>query len=136
MRLAQINEIKNSEQQSDVDITPMLDVIFILLIFFIVTASFIEESGVSVSKPNSIKSENPSESIVVRVLDAGQVSVQGAILDHRSVRPAVTRLLAESPDSSVAVQVEKRAKTESLIKVVDALESANVILPPISLIDS
>lgn len=136
MRLAQINEIKNSEQQSDVDLTPMLDVIFILLIFFIVTASFIEESGISVNKPNSIKSDNPTESIVVRVLDAGQVSVQGAILDLRSVRPAVTRLLAESPDSLVAVQVETRAKTESLIKVVDALESANVMLPPISLVDS
>ena len=123
----------------DIDITPMLDVVFIMLIFFIVTASFVKENGFGLfSPPPPIKNtEQPSTlPIVVKVTALDTIEIQDRVVNYKSVRPTIIRLKAESPDASVVVRIDKKAKTKMVIKAVDGIRAANVALPAISLASS
>jgi len=121
-------------QDQEVDLTPMLDVIFIMLIFFIVTASFAKESGLALNKPEPSNDQSTQKSIVLQVLEAGHITIQGQPVDVRAIKPTITRLIAENPEAEVAVRLHKRAKTHNIVKAIDALHAAKVIHPPISLI--
>ena len=126
----------SAEEETDIDITPMLDVVFIMLIFFIVTASFIKESGVGVYSPPVNNDPPPIDTpkpIVVKVTRLGEIKIQDRTVDHRAVRPTITRMIAESPESSVVVKVDPKAKTKLIIQAVDGIRAANVLLPSVSL---
>lgn len=123
-------------QNSDVDLTPMLDVVFIMLIFFIVTASFVKESGLAINKPAPSVVTASQPPIVLEVLQAGLITIQSKPVGHRAVKPMMTRLIAEKPDAQVAVRVHKSAKTKHIIQALDALKAANVAQPPVSFIRS
>lgn len=126
---------KISSEETDIDITPMLDVVFIMLIFFIVTASFVKESGIDINKPAADTASQPTASpIVVEVTDLGEIMIQGRFVDHRSIRPTIIRLRAESPDSSVIVRVDTEAKTKQLVQAIDGIRAAKVELPSVSLV--
>ena len=121
-------------QYSDIDITPMLDVVFIMLIFFIVTASFVKESGIGLySPPASKPSEISQPPILVRVTDDDRIVVQGREIDGRALRPTILRLRAENPDINISVVIEPAARTRFVVQAVDGIRSANVSLPAISL---
>ncbi len=126
----------NHAQESEVDLTPMLDVVFIILIFFIVTASFIKESGLTLNSPLASEDKAKHSPIVLEVLQAGRIKIEGIAVDARAIKPVVTRLTAEKPDASVVVRVHKSSKTQHVVTVLDALKSANVDQPPVSLIKS
>lgn len=116
------------EDQADIDLTPMLDVVFIMLIFFIVTASFIKESGVDVNRPDQTKNQpaDASKSIVVRVTQTDEIWIDQRRVDKRSVRSIIERKYAENPKAGVVVSAANEAKTEAYVSVIDAARAAGV----------
>jgi len=126
----------SNEEETDIDITPMLDVVFIMLIFFIVTASFVKESGLDLNKPpasNDPPNPDAPKPIVVEISDLNEIRIQNRIVDVRTVKATITRMKAESPESSVVVKVDPKAKTRSIIETIDGIRSANVLQPTISM---
>jgi biopolymer transport protein ExbD len=118
---------KKQEDDAKIDITPMLDVVFIMLIFFIVTATFVKESGIDVNRPDAataVKKEKAN--ILIAINENNEIWVDRRQVDIRSVRPNIERLHAENPQGSVVIQADKKAYTETLIKVMDAARSAGV----------
>jgi len=117
----------SEDDESNIDITPMLDVVFIMLIFFIVTATFVKESGIDVNRPDAataVKKEKAN--ILVAINEKNEIWIDKREVDIRSVRPNIERLHAENPQGSVVIQADKKAYTETLIKVMDAARSAGV----------
>ena len=113
---------------AEIDLTPMLDVVFIMLIFFIVVASFIKEAGVEVNRPddNQQTDSEDSISIVVEVAADNQIWMQNRRVDVRAVRANIQRLLAEDPEAPVTVKVEKGAEAGVVVDVADAAREAGV----------
>lgn len=115
------------EDESAIDITPMLDVVFIMLIFFIVTATFIKEAGIDVNRPDAATAVKQEKANILIAINANnEIWIDRRQVDIRSVRPNIERLHAENPQGSVVIQADKESKTETLIKVMDAARSAGV----------
>lgn len=115
------------EEESNIDMTPMLDVVFIMLIFFIVTATFVKESGIDVNRPNAataVKKERAN--ILVAISDKGEIWINKRRIDKRAVQANIERLRAENPQGTVVIQADKKATTEVLIAVMDASRAAGV----------
>jgi biopolymer transport protein ExbD len=125
---------RRKTDDSDIDITPMLDVVFIMLIFFIVTASFVKENGIGLYSPSTNEPrENSNPLITVMVSSQNKILVQEREVDSRALRPTILRLRAENPDAQVNVIVEPQALTRYVVLAVDGIRAANVNLPSISL---
>jgi biopolymer transport protein ExbD len=108
------------EDQSEINLTPMLDVTFILLIFFIVTASFIKEAGIDVNKPPAATAEPKERANILIAIDKNnQVWVNRRIVDLRAVRANVERLMAENPQGSVVIQADEKSENGVFVKVMD-----------------
>lgn len=119
--------LQEQEEKEDIDMTPMLDVVFILLIFFIVTASFVKEAGIDVNRPEAataVKKERAN--ILVAISDKGDVWINKRKVDIRSVQANIERLKAENPQGTVVIQADKKATTDTLIKVMDSARAAGV----------
>lgn len=115
------------EQESPIDLTPMLDVVFILLIFFIVTASFVKESGIEVNKPQAqtaVQKELANIFIAINAQD--EIWIDKRKVDVRSLRAVIERLHAENPQSSIVIQADKRSTNEKLVNVMDAARQAGI----------
>ena len=126
----------STEEEADIDITPMLDVVFIMLIFFIVTASFVKETAIDINKPdasNTPPPPNQPKPIVVEINELSEIRISNRLLDSRRVKPVITRLKAESPESSVIVKVDPDAKTNTIIQAIDGIRSANVPQPTVTM---
>ncbi len=106
-------------EESDVNLTPMLDVVFIMLIFFIVTASFVKESGIEINRPQAATSEKKLASILIAITANDQVWIQKRAVDIRAVRANVERLLAENPQGAVVIQADRESKNWLLVEVMD-----------------
>ncbi|MBR9761933.1 MAG: ExbD/TolR family protein [Luminiphilus sp.] len=120
---------KEQEQGgAEIDLTPMLDVVFIMLIFFIVVASFIKEAGVEVNRPDDNQPDNPedSTSILVEVASDNQIWMENRRVDIRAVRANIQRLLAEDPEAPVTIKVEKGAEAGIVVDVADAARESGV----------
>ena len=115
------------DEETNIELMPLLDVVFILLIFFIVTTSFVKESGVEVSKPSAkTATKKESATIFVAIKDNGEIWIQKRKVELGSVRANIEKLHAESPEGSVVIQADKSSKTGILIEVMDQIRSANV----------
>ncbi len=115
------------EEESEINITPMLDVVFIMLIFFIVTATFVKEAGIEVNRPDAataVKQEKAN--ILIAIGPNNDIWLDRRRIDIRAVRPNIERLHAENPQGSVIIQADKESKTETLITVMDASRQAGV----------
>ena len=118
---------KHAEDQDDVNLTPMLDIVFIMLIFFVVTASFIKEAGIDVNRPGAITAERKIRaSILIAINEDGHIWIDKRQVDERAVRANIERLLAENPQGSVVIQADRKAKTGVLVKIMDAARLAGV----------
>ena len=112
---------------SGIDVTPMLDVVFILLIFFIVTATFVKESGIEVNRPDAATAvQQERANILVAINAANEVWIDRRQIDIRAVQPNIERLRAENPQGSVIIQADRESTTEVLVKVMDAARAAGV----------
>ncbi len=121
-----------SRDQSEVNLTPMLDVVFIMLIFFIVTASFVKEAGIDVTRPSASTAERKERgNIMVAITASDQIWIDRRPVDPRSIRANIERLHAENPQGSVIIQADENSKNGLLVRVMDAARAANV--PNVSL---
>ena len=116
--------MRRRHRESDeaiINITPMLDIVFIMLIFFIVTTSFVKEFAVDMSRPSNEppKTEKLSEVIFVRIDDVGQIFISDRLTDIRAVRANILSGLAQKPDASVVVAAARDADVGVLVRVVD-----------------
>ncbi|WP_198555587.1 ExbD/TolR family protein [Colwellia sp. 75C3] len=119
--------LQDQDEKEEIDMTPMLDVVFILLIFFIVTASFVKEAGIDVNRPEAataVKKERAN--ILVAISDKGDIWINKRKVDIRSVQANIERLKAENPQGTVVIQADKKSTTDTLIKVMDSARAAGV----------
>ncbi len=116
---------EQAEEGANIDLTPMLDVVFIMLIFFIVVASFIKEAGIEVNRPDNTQSD-PSDatSILVQIRSDDQIWMENRRVDARAVRANIQRLLAADPEAPVSIKVDKGATASSVVDVADAAREA------------
>ncbi len=115
------------EDEAQIDLTPMLDVVFIMLIFFIVTASFIKEAGVEVNRPEASTSQPVDNvNILVAVNANNEIWMDNRRIDVRAVRANIERLHAENPKGAVVIQADNKSNTETVAAVLDAAREAGV----------
>jgi biopolymer transport protein ExbD len=117
------------EDEAEINITPMLDIVFIMLIFFIVTTSFIKEQGLEVSRPSNSPPKEIKQKkgpIVVKIDSSGLISVKGRILEPRAVQANLEREKAEKPDSPLIVAAHPEADTEALVTILDAAQAVGI----------
>lgn len=115
------------DEDAAIDMTPMLDIVFIMLIFFIVTTSFVKEAGIDVLKPKaSNASEKPSANIFIAIRANGEVHMDKRQVDIERVAANIERMVAEQPTDTVIIQADKEAKHGVVVKVMDAIKSAGI----------
>jgi biopolymer transport protein ExbD len=120
---------KHPENEEDIDlnITPMLDIVFIILIFFVVSTSFVKESGVDVSRPSAQSSERKERgNIMVAITADNAIWIDKREVDIRAVRAHIERLHAENPEGAVVIQADENSLTGLLVQVIDQARLAGV----------
>ena len=124
-----ISKLKIEEDENEINLTPMLDVVFITLIFFIVTASFLRESGLDTNRPDQDQPQvlqDEEGAILVIIDETDDIWIDNRIIDPRAVRANIERLHAEDPERPVVVQTASTSRAETLVVVMDASRQANV----------
>ncbi len=117
----------SDDTQNDVNLTPMLDVVFILLIFFIVVASFVQEVGLDLNRSeNDREPVSAEESILVAIEEDNGIWIEGRNIDPRAVKANIARLHAERPESTLVVRADRRSSNKTLVQVMDASRQAGV----------
>lgn len=115
------------EDDATIDMTPMLDVVFIMLIFFIVTSSFIKEAGITVSKPEAQTAVRKDlTSMLIAINKQNEIWIDRRKIDRDAVKPVITRLYSENPKGSVVVQADRDSNAETVMFVMDAAREAGV----------
>ena len=115
------------EEAGEIDLTPMLDVVFILLIFFIVTSVFVTEAGLEVSKPEASTVEDTSgDLILIAVGPAGDIWIDGDQIDPRFIRSRFELRLADAPNSAVIIQADQNSNNEQVMLILAAAREANI----------
>ncbi|MBA4503085.1 ExbD/TolR family protein [Marinobacterium marinum] len=115
------------ENDAEIDMTPMLDIVFIMLIFFIVSTSFVREAGVEIERPISSTAEvKESQGVMLAITATDEVWLDRQPVDVRMIRPTLERLKVEQPDLGVMIQADKDAKTGLLVEVMDQVKLSGV----------
>jgi len=118
---------RNDEGPGEIDLTPMLDVVFILLIFFIVTSVFVTEAGIDVQKPVASSGDPRSKDLILIAATAdGEIWMDGEAIDPRFIRSRFELRLAESPNSSVVIQGDRAATNEQVMAIMRAAREAQI----------
>ena len=115
------------DDDDEINLTPMLDVVFIMLIFFIVTASFIKETGIDVSRPEAPRVDSvENAAILVAISDKNEIWIDGRMIDPRAVRANIERLRSENPEGAVVIQADKQSNNNTLVQVMNAAREAGI----------
>ena len=115
------------DEDADIDITPMLDIVFIMLIFFIVTATFVKESGIDVTRPDAETAVKQNRvAILIAIRDNNEIWINRRKIDLASVRANVEKLHAENPQGGAVIQADREAETGVLIEIMDQVRLAGV----------
>ncbi|GAB6058512.1 ExbD/TolR family protein [Desulfonatronum parangueonense] len=115
------------QDSAQIDMTSMMDVVFIMLIFFIVTTSFVKEAGIEVNRPSAASAERQERgNIMIAVSESGAIWIDGRQVDVRAVRANVERLRAENPEGAVVIQADEASRTGILVQVMDQVRLAGV----------
>jgi biopolymer transport protein ExbD len=124
------------EEEASIDLTPMLDVVFIMLIFFIVTASFIKEAGIDVSRPTATTLDRiPEANILIAISPADEIWIDKKMVEPRFVKAQIERMHAENPKGSIVIQADEESTNEALTVVMEAAKKAGVQNVAISTVD-
>ena len=122
-----IRRKKRVPEDSNIDITPMLDIVFIMLIFFIVTTTFIKETGVEVNRPNASTAVTDKKgNILIAITENNEIWIDKRMIDIRAVRANVERMKAENPEGSVIILADENSKTGLLVETMDQVRLAGV----------
>ncbi|MGB0956440.1 MAG: ExbD/TolR family protein [Panacagrimonas sp.] len=115
------------EEENEINLTPMLDVVFIMLIFFIVTATFVKEAGIDVERPLATTAERQDlASILIAITQTDEIWIDGGRIDERDLATTIKRLHAENPQGSVVIQADQVSTHKKLKVVMDAVQKAGV----------
>jgi len=120
---------RHTDEEAEINITPMLDIVFIMLIFFIVTTSFVKEQGLEVSRPSNAPPKEIQQDkgpIVVKINSGSLISVKGRILEPGAVQANLERERAEKPASPLIVAAHPDADTEALVTILDAAKAVGI----------
>ena len=119
------NRVKSEE--NSLDLTPMMDIVFIMLIFFIVTTSFVKETGVDINRPNAETAERDERgNILVAITATNEIWIDKRRVDLKAVRANIERLKIEYPEGSVIIQADKASQTGLLVEAMDQIRLAGV----------
>jgi biopolymer transport protein ExbD len=126
----------DSEQGDEINLTPMLDVVFIMLIFFVVTASFIKEAGIDVNRPEAASGRPVAEaSILIAISETNEIWIGGRMIDVRALRANIERLHAENPKGTVVIQADGKSNNDTFVQVMNASREAGVYDIAIATVD-
>ena len=115
------------EEESEINLTPMLDVVFIMLIFFIVTATFIKEAGIQVERPDSITADTKDQAaILIAISSEDEIWIDREERDPRTVRGIIERMHAENPKGTIVIQADEGSTHDTLVVVLEAAKAAGV----------
>ncbi len=115
------------EEDNEINLTPMLDVVFIMLIFFIVTASFIKEAGIDVNRPDTITADRQEDAaILIAIAPNDEIWIDRKVIDPRGVRDQIERLHLENPKGSIVIQADEESTHEMLVIVMEAAKQVGV----------
>tara|TARA_R110002096_G_scaffold124002_1_gene268086 strand:- start:20100 stop:20507 length:408 start_codon:yes stop_codon:yes gene_type:complete len=117
----------HEEESEEINLTPMLDVVFIMLIFFIVTATFIKEAGIQVERPDTVTADTQDDAAILIAISASdEIWIDRKERAPQAVRGVIERLHAENPKGSIVIQADEDSTNEVLVKVLEAAKQAGV----------
>jgi biopolymer transport protein ExbD len=123
----ELGRFSRSDEESDINLTPMLDVVFIMLIFFIVTATFIKQAGIEVLRPEALTAvQKPTVSVLIAIGENGDIWIDKKKVDAAAVRAHIERLHAENPKGGLVIQADKQSKTDKVMAVLAAARAAGL----------
>lgn len=115
------------DEDADINLTPMLDVVFIMLIFFIVTATFIKQTGINVLRPDAVTAEQkPTVAILIAISPNGEIWIDKKRVDPSTVRAHIEKLHAENPKGGLVIQADRDSTNEKLMAVLNAARAAGL----------
>lgn len=118
---------KHHKEETEINLTPMLDVVFIMLIFFIVTTSFVKEAGIEVNRPSAASTQQKSAAnILIAIRNNNEIWIDKRMVDIRSVRANIERLKATNTQNSIVIQSDSESKTGILVQVMDQIRLAGI----------
>jgi biopolymer transport protein ExbD len=118
---------RRGQEEAQIDMTSMLDIVFIMLIFFIVTSSFVKESGVEVNRPQASNSESQkSATVFIAVTAQNEIYIDKRVVDKERVQATLESLVTEQPNPSVVIQADKFAFNGTVVGVMDAVKGAGI----------
>ena len=122
-----IRAAQTEEDDSSIDLTPMLDVVFIMLIFFIVTASFIKEAGIDINRPKAETAyKQDKANIFIALSPTGEIWIDRKKVAPAQLKPTIEKLKAENPQGAVIIQADKESRSKQLMQVMDAARDAGI----------
>ena len=121
-------DLFEENEESTIDMTPMLDIVFIMLIFFIVTTSFVKEAGIDINKPSAstAQKKDKNNNIIVAITGSEEIWVDKRQIDIRSLRANIQSLTTGNEESTVLIQADKTAQTGILVEVMDQIKMAGI----------
>ena len=126
-RIDDVSLLLSDEDEAKIDLTPMLDVVFIMLIFFIVTATFVKELGLDVNKPPDMEVTNTDDkSITIQIGANDDIIIDNLVIDKRAVAAQIIRGKAENPEAAVSILAHKRSRADTLVSVVNSIREAGI----------
>jgi len=127
MRKKGFASMGGEEEENEINLTPMLDVVFIMLIFFIVTATFIKEAGIQVERPDTTTADTQDDAaILIAISENDEIWIDRQKRDPRIVRTIIERLHAENPKGGIVIQADEESTNEMLVVVMEAAKAAGV----------
>ena len=119
--------VVQEEDENEINLTPMLDVVFIMLIFFIVTATFIKEAGIDVNRPDAPTADSQDDAaILVAISPNDEIWIDRRLVEPAAVRSVLERLHLENPKGSMVIQADEESTNEALVVVMEAAKQANI----------
>jgi biopolymer transport protein ExbD len=119
--------LQAEEEDNEINLTPMLDVVFIMLIFFIVTASFIKEAGIDVTRPAAMTADKQEDAAILIAISANdEIWIDRRETDPRALRAAIEKLHSENPKGSIVIQADEQSTNEMLVIVMEAAKQVGV----------
>lgn len=116
-----------NREDAQIDLTSMLDIVFIMLIFFIVTSSFVRESGVEVNRPQASHAVSQKDTgIFIAITSANDIYIDKRIVDAERVQATIEHMLVGQPDAALVIQADEHAYNGTVVKVMDAAKGAGV----------
>ncbi len=123
------------DEKEEINMTPMLDIVFIMLIFFIVTATFVKETGIEVEKPTAEMAQKNTAIILVAISEKGEIWLEGRPVELGAVHGVIARLYAENPKGSLSIQADEEAPGFHIVDVITEAKAAGVDNISVSLVE-